>query len=164
MAVHELAGKPAPREQLIDVSRLVTAYFTAHPDPDHPGERVAFGTSGHRGSSLARSFNDDHIAAIAQAVCEHRAERGIDGPLFVGIDTHALSEPALATVLEVVVANGAHAVVQAGGGYTPTPVISHAILTHNRGRDAGRADGLVITPSHNPPADGGITRHPDPQR
>ncbi|MBT8494467.1 MAG: phosphoglucomutase (alpha-D-glucose-1,6-bisphosphate-dependent) [Deltaproteobacteria bacterium] len=156
MTVHELAGKPAPRELLIDVPRLVTAYFSEHPDPEQPAQRVAFGTSGHRGSSLAHSFNEDHILAISQAVCESRAERGITGPIYVGIDTHALSEPALVTALEVLAANGASAVVQVGGGYTPTPVISHAILTHNRGRTSGLADGIVITPSHNPPSDGGF--------
>ena len=160
MALHPLAGKPAPRELLVDVPRLVTAYFAVTPDPAEPAQRVAFGTSGHRGSALRASFNERHILAIAQAVCEHRAEKGITGPLFLGIDTHALSEPALVTVLEVLAANGVATRIQAGRGYTPTPVVSHAILAWNRGRDTGLADGLVITPSHNPPEDGGIKYDP----
>ena len=160
MALHPLAGKPAPRELLIDVPQLVSAYYTHHPDPEDVTQRVSFGTSGHRGTSLSKSFNEDHIIAIAQAVAEHRAAAGITGPLYVGIDTHALSRPALATSLEVFAAHGVDAFVQAGGGYTPTPVISHAILTHNRGRTSGLADGVVITPSHNPPADGGFKYNP----
>lgn len=158
--VHELAGKPAPPDRLINVPRLVTAYFTERPDPAEPSHLVSFGTSGHRGSALAHSFNESHILAITQAICESRASRGIDGPLHVGIDTHALSEPALATALEVFAANGVHAIIQSGGGYTPTPVISHAILTHNRERTSGLADGVVITPSHNPPQDGGYKYNP----
>ena len=159
MPLHELAGKPAPKSLLANIPRLVTAYYTEHPDPQRGGERVAFGTSGHRGSSLNRSFNEDHILATTQAICDYRAARGA-GPLFVGMDTHALSEPSFATALEVLAANGVHAMVQAGRGYTPTPVISHAILTYNRGRASGLADGIVITPSHNPPEDGGFKYNP----
>jgi phosphoglucomutase len=160
MAIHPLAGKPAPRELLISVPRLVTAYFTDVPDPGVPEQRVAFGTSGHRGSSLKRSFNEAHILAITQAIADSRGHRGVTGPLYLGIDTHALSDPALATALEVLAANGVHTIIQAGGGFTPTPVISHAILTYNRGRDGGLADGIVITPSHNPPGDGGFKYNP----
>jgi len=159
MALHELAGKPAPKSLFANIPRLVTAYYTEHPDPRRSEERVAFGTSGHRGSSLNRSFNEDHILATTQAICDYRAARGA-GPLFVGMDTHALSEPSFATALEVLAANGVHAMVQAGRGYTPTPVISHAILTYNRGRASGLADGIVITPSHNPPEDGGFKYNP----
>ena len=160
MALHPLAGQPAPREKLVNVPRLVSAYYTTHPDPADPLQLVSFGTSGHRGTSAAGSFNDDHIAAIAQAISEYRAARGITGPLYVGMDTHALSEPALATAVEVFAANGVHLVIQAGFGYTPTPVISHAILTWNRGRTGGLADGVVITPSHNPAEDGGFKYNP----
>ncbi|NPV03926.1 MAG: alpha-D-glucose phosphate-specific phosphoglucomutase [Syntrophaceae bacterium] len=159
MALHELAGKPAPRSLLANIPRLVTAYYTEHPDPRSAGERVVFGTSGHRGSSLNRSFNEDHILATTQAICDYRAQQGA-GPLFVGMDTHALSEPCFATALEVFAANGVDVMVQAGRGYTPTPVISHAILTYNRGRTSGLADGIVITPSHNPPEDGGFKYNP----
>ena len=155
-----LAGKPVPASLLINVPRLVTAYFADAPDPAIPSQRVAFGTSGHRGSALTRSFNEAHILAIAQALCRHRARAGIDGPLFIGIDTHALSEPAFATALEVFAANGVTATIAAGGGYTPTPVVSHAILTYNKGRTAGLADGIVISPSHNPPEDGGFKYNP----
>jgi phosphoglucomutase len=160
MGLHELAGKPVPREMLANIPRLVSAYYTRRPDPGDPAERVAFGTSGHRGSSLRGSFNEAHVLAIAQAVCEHRAAQKLTGPLFLGMDTHALSEPAFASVLEVLAANGVETLIQAGGGYTPTPVVSHAILGHNRGRAAGLADGIVITPSHNPPEDGGIKYDP----
>ncbi|MBI5521538.1 MAG: alpha-D-glucose phosphate-specific phosphoglucomutase [Desulfarculus sp.] len=160
MAVHELAGQPAPPSLLINVPRLVSAYYTLRPDPGDPAQAVAFGTSGHRGSSLEGSFNQDHILAIVQAVCEQRRAQGIDGPLFMGMDTHALSEPALYSALEVLAAGGALTMIQAGRGYTPTPVISHAILTYNRGRTEHLADGLVITPSHNPPGDGGIKYNP----
>ncbi len=156
MTVSPLAGKLLPRALLVDVPRLVTAYFTQAPDPANPAQRVAFGTSGHRGSSFDGTFNEAHILAISQAVCRHRAQAGVTGPLFIGIDTHALSRPALATALEVFAANGVEAFVDAHDGYTPTPVISHAILAHNRGRTAGLADGVVITPSHNPPEDGGF--------
>jgi len=155
-----LAGKPAGPSQLVDVPRLVTAYFTGTPDPAVAAQRVAFGTSGHRGSSLDTTFNEAHILAISQAVCEYRKGAGNTGPLFVGIDTHALSRPALATALEVFAANGVDAVVDEHDGFTPTPVISHAILTHNRGRRDGLADGVVITPSHNPPRDGGFKYNP----
>ncbi len=160
MALHPLAGKPAPRELLVNIPRLVAAYYARTPDVDNPAERVAFGTSGHRGSSAVGSFNEAHILAICQAICEHRNERGISGPLFVGMDTHALSEPAFISALEVFAANDVAVRFQDGFGYTPTPVISHAILSHNRGRDAGLADGVVITPSHNPPADGGFKYNP----
>jgi phosphoglucomutase len=144
---------------LVNVPRLVTAYFSERPDPAQPSERVAFGTSGHRGSSLTRSFNEAHIAAVSQAVCDHRKEKGITGPLFLGIDTHALSEPALETALSVLIANGVTVMVDAQRGYTPTPVISHAILGFNRNHQE-KADGIVITPSHNPPDDGGFKYNP----
>ena len=160
MALHELAGKPAPRSLLVNIPRLVAAYYTNHPDANRDAEKVAFGTSGHRGSSFRNSFNEDHILATAQAICDYRASRGIDGPLFVGMDTHALSEPSFATTLEVLAANGVDTMIQAGRGYTPTPVISHAILTHNRGKKSRLADGIVITPSHNPPDDGGFKYNP----
>ena len=160
MATHPLAGKPAPRDILANIPRLVTAYFANRPDPGDPAQRVAFGTSGHRGSSLQSSFNEAHILAIAQAIVEHRTAQGITGPLYVGIDTHALSEPALVSALEVFAAHGVDVMVQEGMGYTPTPVISHAILTHNRRRTSGIADGVVVTPSHNPPEDGGFKYNP----
>ena len=160
MPVHPLAGQSAPRDLLINVPRLVSAYYTYHPDPAEPGHAVAFGTSGHRGTSLSHSFNEDHVLAITQAICEYRASQGTTGPLFAGMDTHALSEPALMTAVEVFAANGVDVMIQADGGYTPTPVISHAILGHNRGRSAGLADGVVITPSHNPPSDGGFKYNP----
>jgi len=145
---------------LINVPRLVSAYYTHKPDPANPAHRVAFGTSGHRGSSLEHSFNEDHVLAICQAIVEHRRGEGITGPLYIGMDTHALSEPALITAVEVFAANGVEVMIQAGRGYTPTPVISHAILTHNLGRSAGLADGVVVTPSHNPPDDGGFKYNP----
>ena len=160
MSQHKLAGKPAPQEILVNVPRLVTAYYTHQPDPEEIAQRVKFGTSGHRGSATERSFNEAHILAISQAICEYRRQQGYTGPLFVGMDTHALSEPAQATAVEVFAANGVQVILQAGGGYTPTPVISHAILTHNRGRTIGLADGVVITPSHNPPSDGGFKYNP----
>jgi phosphoglucomutase len=156
MTISPLAGKLLPASALVDVARLITAYFTISPDPANPAQRVAFGTSGHRGSSFDGTFNEAHILAISQAVCRHRHTAGVDGPLFIGIDTHALSRPALATALEVFAANGVHAFIDEHDGFTPTPVISHAILTYNRGRTAGLADGVVITPSHNPPEDGGF--------
>lgn len=159
MALHPLAGKPAPRELLVNVPRLVAAYYAFRPDPAVAAQRVSFGTSGHRGSSLDSAFNEDHILAIAQAVHEYRASQSIDGPMYVGMDTHALSEPALWTSLEVLAANGVQVRMQRGA-YTPTPVVSHAILGFNRGRSTGLADGLVITPSHNPPVDGGIKYNP----
>ncbi|MBJ6999130.1 alpha-D-glucose phosphate-specific phosphoglucomutase [Streptomyces sp. CRPSP2-6A1] len=157
---HERAGRPAGPEDLVDVARLVTAYYALHPDPADPAQRVAFGTSGHRGSSLASAFNEDHIAATSQAICEYRAGQGIDGPLFLGADTHALSEPAKVTALEVFAANDVTVLIDSADGYTPTPAVSHAIVTHNRGRTTGLADGVVVTPSHNPPADGGFKYNP----
>ncbi|MBW2735059.1 MAG: alpha-D-glucose phosphate-specific phosphoglucomutase [Deltaproteobacteria bacterium] len=160
MALHPLAGKPAPKELLSNIPRLVSAYYTHAPDPEQAAQRVAFGTSGHRGSSLTSSFNEDHVLAMCQALCEHRKAQKIDGPLFVGIDTHALSEPALVTAMEVFAANEVALRVQQGFGYTPTPVISHAILAYNRARESGLADGVVITPSHNPPGDGGFKYNP----
>lgn len=160
MPLHELAGQPAPPELLVNVPRLMAAYYTQTPDPSDPDQRVAFGTSGHRGSSLDTAFNEDHIVAICQALCEYRKGEGIDGPLFMGMDTHALSEAAQASALEVFAANGVTVMIQADMGYTPTPVISHAILTYNAGRTSGLADGVVITPSHNPPRDGGFKYNP----
>ena len=160
MTVHELAGSPAPRSLLANIPRLVTAYYTQKPDVSDPRQRVAFGTSGHRGSSVKNSFNEDHILAVSQAICDYRSSKNIDGPLFVGMDTHALSEPAFASALEVFAANGVVVMIQKGLGYTPTPVISHAILTYNRARKTGLADGVVITPSHNPPEDGGFKYNP----
>jgi phosphoglucomutase len=155
-----LAGEVVPPALLVNIPRLVTAYFSLTPDPQDPAQRVSFGTSGHRGSALAGAFNEAHILAISQAVCLYRRQAGIDGPLFLGMDTHALSEPAFASAIEVLAANGVETMVDHAGGYTPTPVISHAILTHNRGRSAGLADGIVITPSHNPPEDGGFKYNP----
>ncbi|WP_428265067.1 phosphoglucomutase (alpha-D-glucose-1,6-bisphosphate-dependent) [Haliangium sp.] len=156
--LHPLAGKPAPRSVLVDVPALVSAYYTGRPDPGDPAQRVSFGTSGHRGSSLRQAFNEAHILAITQAICEHRAAAGIDGPLFLGMDTHALSTPARLSALEVLAGNGVTVCISAG--YTPTPAISHAILEHNRDPEARRADGIVITPSHNPPEDGGFKYNP----
>ncbi len=160
MPTHALAGKPATPELLVNVPRLVSAYYTRTPDVTNPTERVAFGTSGHRGSSLVNSFNENHVLAVTQAICEYRAAQGYTGPLFLGMDTHALSEAAFNTTLEVLAANQVNVMIQSGLGYTPTPVISHAILTFNRGKPTGLADGVVITPSHNPPDDGGIKYNP----
>jgi len=160
MSAHQLAGKLAPHEMLVNVPRLVSAYYTNQPDPGQPAHRVAFGTSGHRGSSHTYSFNETHILAISQAICEYRKMQGYSGPLYMGMDTHALSEPAMYTALEVFAANAVEVVIQQGLGYTPTPVISLAILTYNRGRSSGLADGVVITPSHNPPEDGGFKYNP----
>jgi len=160
MSVHELAGKLAPRSLLANIPRLISAYYTHKPDPSDPAQRVAFGTSGHRGSSLRNSFNEDHILAITQAICQYRESKRISGPLFMGMDTHALSEAALATAIEVFAAHRVTVMIQKGLRYTPTPVISHAILTYNRGRKSGWADGAVITPSHNPPEDGGFKYNP----
>jgi phosphoglucomutase len=160
MKVSPLAGKPVDPSRLVDVSRLVTAYFTARPDPGVAAQRVAFGTSGHRGSSFDLSFNEAHIVAISQAICLYRKQHNISGPLYLGMDTHALSVPAFASALEVLAANGVETMVDSAGGYTPTPAISHAILTYNRGRKSGLADGIVITPSHNPPEDGGFKYNP----
>jgi phosphoglucomutase len=158
--ISPLAGKPAPQGLLVDVAKLVTAYYSDAPDPGVPAQRVAFGTSGHRGTSFKGSFNENHILAITQAICLYREKQSTNGPLFLGIDTHALSTPAAATALEVLAANGVEAVIAEGDEYTPTPVISHAILAHNRGRTAGLADGIVVTPSHNPPQDGGFKYNP----
>jgi phosphoglucomutase len=160
MKLHELAGKPAPRSILTNIPRLISAYYTHKPDASNPAERVAFGTSGHRGSSLRNSFNEGHVLAVSQAICEYRKSKGITGPLFMGMDTHALSEAALATAIEVFAARGVDVMIQQGLRYTPTPVISHAILTYNRNRKTGFADGVVITPSHNPPEDGGFKYNP----
>jgi len=160
MPVHPLAGKKAPAELLVNIPRLVSMYYTHKPDVSDPAQQVAFGTSGHRGSSLNGSFNEDHILAISRAIIEYRSASGITGPLFLGMDTHALSEPALASALEVFAAEEVYVMIQSGRGYTPTPVISHAILTYNRGRTERLADGVVITPSHNPPEDGGFKYNP----
>ena len=160
MSVHELAGKPAPKTELVNIPRLVSAYYTHKPDVSDPIQRVSFGTSGHRGSSLKSSFNEDHVLAISQAICEHRKAKKTTGPLFMGMDTHGLSEAALASALEVFAANEVTVMIQKGFGYTPTPVISHAILSYNRGKKQGLADGVVITPSHNSPADGGFKYNP----
>ena len=158
--INPLAGHPAPPASLVDVPRLVTAYYTERPDPGVPEQRVSFGTSGHRGCSLTRGFNEGHVLAISQAICEYRRQKNIDGPLFIGFDTHALSAPAFASALEVLAANGVETMVAAGDEYTPTPAISHAILTYNRVRRTGLADGIVITPSHNPPDSGGFKYNP----
>jgi phosphoglucomutase len=172
MANSELAGKPAPVELLVNIPRLISAYYTNKPDVGDTAQRVAFGTSGHRGTSVSSTFNEDHILAICQAISEYRQAQGITGPLYIGMDTHALSEPALSTAIEVFAANGVNVMTQAGRGYTPTPSISHAILTYNKGRSSslpsgggagggsGLADGVVITPSHNPPGDGGFKYNP----
>src|SRR5262252_9131193 len=158
--VSPLAGKPAPKEMLIDSARLLREYYDCKPNVSNPDQAVKFGTSGHRGSSLSGSFTEAHILAITHAICEYRASRGIDGPLYMGKDTHALSDPAQRTALEVLAANGVETIIQRDGGVTPTPVISRAILVHNRGRETGFADGIVITPSHNPPEDGGFKYNP----
>ena len=156
MAVSERAGKPADKSMLVDVGRLVDAYYDIHPDPNVPSQAVAFGTSGHRGSSLNSSFNEDHILATSEAICRYRKSQGTTGPLFIGKDSHALSDPATRTALEVLIANGVSVLVDSADGLTPTPAVSHAILTYNRGRTDGLADGIVVTPSHNPPEDGGF--------
>src|SRR5919199_681352 len=154
------AGTPATASDLIDVEALIHAYWHQHPDVDDPEQKVAFGTSGHRGSSLKSAFNDDHIAAITQAIVEYRAGQGITGPLFIGADTHALSAPAQTTALDVLVANGVRVLTDAHDGYTPTPAVSHAILTYNGPGQGAQADGIVAPPSHNPPADGGFKYNP----
>jgi phosphoglucomutase len=158
--VNPLAGSAAPAASLVDVPRLITAYYSERPDPGIAAQRVAFGTSGHRGCSLERSFNEFHVLTISQAICEYRRAHNTSGPLFIGFDTHALSAPAFASALEVLGANGVEVMMSAGDEYTPTPAISHAILTYNRGREAGLADGIVITPSHNPPDSGGFKYNP----
>lgn len=160
MAIHARAGQPPQASDLVDVSRLVDAYFAKRPDPKIPAERVTFGTSGHRGSSFHTAFNEWHILAISQAICEYRRGQGIDGPLFLGIDTHPLSEPAFSSALEVLAANGVHVRIAPRGEFTPTPAVSRAILNFNRGRNSGLADGIVVTPSHNPPEDGGFKYDP----
>src|SRR5262249_51486353 len=160
MAMSPLAGKPAPKELLVDVARLEREYFERRPDLSNAAERVAFGTSGHRGSSLRGSFTESHIVAITQAICDYRRQRGVDGPLYLGKDTHALSGPAQGTALEVLAANGVETIIQRDDGLTPPPVISRAILVCNRQRTTHLADGIVITPSHNPPEDGGFKYNP----
>jgi phosphoglucomutase len=160
MAVHELAGKPAPRELLVNVPRLITSYYELTPDVSDARQKVSFGTSGHRGISYKKSFNESHILATSQAICEYRQSQKINGPLFMGMDTHGLSEPAHGSALEVFAANGVTVMIQEGLRYTPTPVISHAILCHNRDKKSGLADGVVVTPSHNPPDNGGFKYNP----
>ncbi|MBI1319064.1 MAG: alpha-D-glucose phosphate-specific phosphoglucomutase [Candidatus Hydrogenedens sp.] len=160
MSLNPNAGKPAAPADLVDVPQLITAYYTRRPEPGVASQRVAFGTSGHRGTAFEACFNEHHILAISQAICLYRAENGIDGPLFLGMDTHALSTPAHATALEVLAANGVEVMISEGTDYTPTPALSHAIITHNRGKTSGLADGIVITPSHNPPRDGGFKYNP----
>jgi phosphoglucomutase len=154
------AGQPAAAEDLVDVAKLVTAYYTVHPDPEDAAQRVSFGTSGHRGSAFTATFNEDHIVATTQAICEYRASQGIDGPLYLGADTHALSEPATVSAIEVLAANDVHVLIDSRGGYTPTPAVSRAILAHNASGPRARADGIVVTPSHNPPSDGGFKYNP----
>jgi len=161
------AGRLPDDSTLTNIPRLISRYYSERPEPSDPAQQVAFGTSGHRGSSLKNSFNEWHILAVTQAICDYRREQGIDGPLFVGMDTHALSEPAFVSALEVLAANGVETRIDSGcaetngePGYTPTPAISHAILEYNKGRNSGLADGIVITPSHNPPADGGFKYNP----
>src|SRR5689334_18644516 len=158
--ISPLAGKPAPKELLVDLAKLERAYYERRPDMADPAQRVIFGTSGHRGSSFNGTFTESHILAIAQAICDFRRSHGIDGPLFMGKDTHALSEPAQRTAIEVLAANGVETIIQRDDGVTPTPVISRAILVYNRGRKDHLADGIVITPSHNPPQDGGFKYNP----
>ncbi len=160
MAQHNLAGKPAPHSILMNVPRLVSAYYSRHPDSDNPRQQVSFGTSGHRGTAYKNSFNEDHVLAITQAICDYRKANQIKGPLFLGMDTHALSEACFTSALEVLAANNIVTIIQKDFGYTPTPVISHAILTWNRAHNSARADGVVITPSHNPPEDGGFKYNP----
>jgi phosphoglucomutase len=160
MTTHPLAGRPAPRDLLVDIDQLRKEYYARKPDITNSAERVSFGTSGHRGSSLRGGFNEAHVSAITQAICEYRNSQNVNGPLYIGKDTHALSEPAFATALEVLAANRVETMIDCAGGYTPTPAVSHAILTYNRGRASGLADGIVITPSHNPPEDGGFKYNP----
>ena len=160
MAIHPLAGKPAPADILIDVDRLEKAYYERKPDPENPQQSVSFGTSGHRGSPLDNTLNEAHILAITQAICEYRVSKDISGPLFMGKDTHAVSGPAQKSALEVLAANGVETIIQRDDSFTPTPAISRAILVYNRGKKARLADGIVVTPSHNPPADGGFKYNP----
>src|SRR3954464_1425235 len=156
MTTDPRAGKLAEASQLVKIPRLITSYYSLKPDSAEKTQRVAFGTSGHRGSSFASAFNEDHILAITQAICRYRQQQGTTGPLFLGMDTHGLSEPAMASALEVLAANGVEVMIDSEGGYTPTPALSHAILKYNLGRKKDFADGIVITPSHNPPEDGGF--------
>lgn len=158
--ISPLAGKPAPASILVDVPKLLAAYVDLKPDPSEPSQRVSFGTSGHRGSSLNRSFNEWHILATSQAICEYRKGKDIDGPLFIGFDTHALSKPAFESALEVLAANGVQMMISTHAEFTPTPTVSHAILVYNKNRSKGLADGIVITPSHNPPDNGGFKYNP----
>ena len=160
MKLSPLAGKPAPASVLVDIPQLLTAYYTGQPDASIATQRVAFGTSGHRGSSLDLSFNENHVLAITQTICLYRQAKGIDGPLFIGADTHALSTPAAASALQVLAANGVEVMLSKDDEYTPTPAVSHAIICYNRGRSNGLADGIVITPSHNPPQSGGFKYNP----
>src|SRR4051812_20046688 len=160
MSVSPYAGKLLPKELLVDITKLTADYYDKKPEPSIPEQRVTFGTSGHRGSALNSSFNENHVLAITQAICDYREQAGITGPLYVGIDTHALSEPAQINAVEVFAANGVDIMLAIGGEFTPTPAISHAIITHNRGRTSGLADGVVITPSHNPPDNGGYKYNP----
>src|ERR1700728_3949897 len=160
VTINPAAGKPADPSILVNVPKLVTAYYELRPDPNNPAQRVVFGTSGHRGSANDVAFNEWHILAITQAICDYRKLQRIDGPLFLGMDTHALSEPALASALEVLAANSVEVMIAEGTAYTPTPAVSHSILRYNRGRKSGFADGIVITPSHNPPDDGGFKYNP----
>ena len=155
-----LPGQPAPHDLLVNVPRLISAYYSGRPDPSVAAQRVAFGTSGHRGSSFDNGFNEWHVLAISQAICDYRRQKGIDGPLFLGIDTHALSTPAFNSAVEVLAANGVELMLSQDDEYTPTPAVSHAILVYNRGRSTGLADGIVITPSHNPPESGGFKYNP----
>src|SRR6202158_196394 len=158
--IHSSAGQPAPRQMLVNVPKSITAYYTNRPDPGIAEQKVTFGTSGHRGCPFQNSFNEWHVLAISQAICEYRQQKGIDGPLFLGMDTHALSEPAIASALEVLAANGVELMLAQNDEYTPTPAVSHAILCYNRKRQSGFADGIVITPSHNPPDAGGFKYNP----
>ncbi len=158
--ISPLAGKPATSAPLVDIPKLLTAYFLVEPDPSVPAQRVAFGTSGHRGSAFTASFNERHVLAVTQAICNYRKKNSIDGPLFMGIDTHALSQPACASAIEVLAANGVDVMLAVNDEYTPTPAVSHAILVYNKGRTSGLADGIVVTPSHNPPGDGGFKYNP----
>ena len=160
MKISSAAGKPADPSILVNVPKLITAYYELRPDPSDPRQRVVFGTSGHRGSATDVAFNEWHILAITQAICDYRKLQNIDGPLFLGMDTHALSEPAFASALEVLAANNVEVMLSEGTAYTPTPAVSHSILRYNRGRESGLADGVVITPSHNPPDDGGFKYDP----
>src|ERR1700691_1654817 len=154
------AGQPASPADLVNVPKLITAYYSVHPDPGDPAQQVSFGTSGHRGSAFTATFNEDHILATTQAICDYRARHGIGGPLYLGADTHALSEPAQVSALKVLAANGVRVLVDSRGGYTPTPAVSRAILAHNATEPGPQADGIVVTPSHNPPADGGFKYNP----